>query len=83
MSATMQDLLRHKLAQDAQAYRRMDAERKATAPWEPKPEPTQAEPATPPWLVEAFAKLDSMSARCGALLERNGVWTRYKTGDES
>lgn len=86
MAATLQDLILRKLTQDQETYRKMDAERRATAPWvpEPKPEPEpQTEPATPAWLLEAFARLDSMTARCDALLERNGVWTRYVTGDES
>ena len=87
MAATLQDLILRKMTQDQEAYRRADA---ATRPWvpakapePPQPEPPQTEPATPAWLAEAFAKLDSLSARCDALIERHGVWTRYKTGDES
>jgi hypothetical protein len=42
--------------------------------------PTEAQRAA---LDAAFAQLDEMTARCDALIERHGVWTRYVTGGES
>lgn len=53
------------------------------------PEPTPPTPhsfqsaETTPDLSAAFAKLDEMSARLDALIERNGRWARYITGGES
>lgn len=82
MAATLQDLILRKVTQDQEAYRRADA---ATRPWQPAktPEPEPEPEREPVWLTEAFARLDAMSARCDDLIERNGVWARYVTGDES
>jgi hypothetical protein len=44
---------------------------------------TPEQQAMPNDLAEVFAKIAELTARCDALLERNGVWTRYVTGGES
>jgi hypothetical protein len=33
-------------------------------------------------LEAALAKIDELTARCAALIERNGRWTRYVTGGD-
>jgi hypothetical protein len=79
MSATLQDLIAAhavRKLETAQVPARMVCSNEVTF----EPEPTTA---TPLWLLEAFRKIDALSARCDALIERNGVWTRYRTeGDQ-
>lgn len=48
--------------------------------YQPEPEPDV--PPPPQWLLDAIAKVADLSARCDALIARNGVWTRYETGGE-
>lgn len=89
---SLEDLLQRKATLDAKAYREKLAPTPHSfqqAPPEqtrvacsntlamPEPEPE----FTPTWLAEAFAKLDALSARCDAIIERNGRWTRYVTNE--
>ena len=74
--ATLQDLIKMQMIRDAQAYRKNPT---LLPNLQPQPAP-EAPTAPPQWLVEAYAKLDDMTARCDALIKRHGVWTRYETG---
>jgi hypothetical protein len=58
------------------------AEPPAEPPTPPVPHSFQSA-ESPPDLAAAFAKIDELTARCDALIERNGRWTRYVTGGES
>ena len=78
MAATLADLIKMQVTRDAKTAERKPLAVVADDSYLEGKTPTQS----PQWLVEAFAKLDDMSARCDALIERNGVWTRYRTGGD-
>jgi hypothetical protein len=49
----------------------------ALAPFAPQPSASALD------FAAIFAKLDEMTARCDALIARNGVWARYTTGGDN